>query len=172
MGSGKRLSESKISNSLALKEQKLSITQIAKVVSRSRKVIYNLLKDISAYGKKKSTGRPAALSERDTRAILRGASNSCATAREIAKKAGVETNVRNVRRLLQTNNIINRSRIKAKPSLNSRHKEERLLIAKEHVHWQKIWGKVIFKDEKRFNLDGLDGCTYYYRDVRKQPVAA
>lgn len=83
MGRSKKLSESEISTILALRKQKLSITQITKEVSRSRKIIYNLLKDISGYGKKKSTGRPAALSERDTRGIIRTASNSCATAREI-----------------------------------------------------------------------------------------
>ena len=42
----------------------------------------------------------AVLSECNTQPIIRAASNSCATAREIAKKAGVETNIQNVRRVL------------------------------------------------------------------------
>ncbi|CAK9833200.1 Transposable element Tc3 transposase [Anthophora retusa] len=57
-----------------------------------------------------------------------------------------------------------------KPALNTRHKEARLLFVKEHVHWKKTWYRVIFMDEKRFNLDGPYGCTHYYRDIRKQPL--
>jgi hypothetical protein len=30
--------------------------------------------------------------------------------------------------------------------------------------------KVIFSDEKKFNLDGPDGYRYYFRDLRKDPL--
>jgi hypothetical protein len=70
------------------------------MLKRSRKVIANFLKDPGMYGTEKSSGRPEAVSARETRAILKIAVNSRLTCHQIAAEAGVETNVRNVQRYL------------------------------------------------------------------------
>ena len=157
MGRGKRLNESEKKQILELKQQRLSVAKISKVIRRSRRVIHNFLKNVEDYGKKKSTGRPSSLSDRDKRAILRVASNSQLTTKQIMEKSNVSASVSSVRRVLLSCKDIKRLKLKKKPSLTTKHKVERLRFAKERVHWKKNWRKIPFSDEKRFNLDGADG---------------
>lgn len=168
MGRGKKLSSAEIKVITKLHQENFKIAYIAEKLERSRKVISNFLKDPENYGKKSSPGRPRAVSERDRRAILRVASNSSLTACKIAEQAGVKTNVRNVQKILKESPIIKRKKMKKKPPLTAKHKEDRLKFAMEHVHWKKRWRRVLFTDEKKFNLDGPDGLAYYYHDLRKE----
>lgn len=170
MGRGNKLNESEIRKIIELKNQNLNVSQIAKIVNRSRKVVYNLLKDPENYGKKKSSGRPPTLSERNKRAIIRIASNSALTSREIACQAGVTANIRSVRRVLQRCKFIQRLKMKQKPPLTKQHKKDRLTFAKDRIQWKKKWKRILFTDEKKFNLDGPDGFSYYYHDLRKEKI--
>ncbi|KZC08907.1 hypothetical protein WN55_00301 [Dufourea novaeangliae] len=81
MDRGKFLNQSKIDRILLLRREKYSIAKIAKLVNRSRKVVSDLLKTPTQYGKKKSRGRPRIITNREKRAILRIASNFNGTAR-------------------------------------------------------------------------------------------
>lgn len=170
MGRGKKLTEYERGQIIALKNEGLSNREVAKRIKRSANVVDNFVKNKENYGIKKSPGRPRALSKREERAILRAASNSTHSAAAIAKEAGVQTNVRNVQRLLKMSHIISRRKLKRKLPLTQQHINARLQFAQKYMSWSKEWQNVIFSDEKKFNLDGPDGYSYYYHDLRKEEI--
>ena len=135
-------------------------------------MIHNFLRNVEDYGKKKSTGRPSLLSDRDKRAILCVASNSQLTTKQIMQKSNVSASVSSVRRVLLSCKNIMRLKLKKKPPLTTQHKSELLKFAKERVHWKNKWRKVLFSDEKKFKLDGPDGFQYYFHDIRKETMSA
>lgn len=52
----------------------------------------------------------------------------------------------------------------------TKHKAECLRFAKERVHCKKKWRRILFSDEKKFNLDGPDRFQYYFHDIRKETM--
>ncbi|CAF3728881.1 unnamed protein product [Rotaria socialis] len=46
---------------------------------------------------------------------------------------------------------------KHSPALTTAHKDLRLSWAKDHMTWNNECHKVVWSDEKKFNLDGPDG---------------
>ena len=166
----KALDRSEIDRILILSSEKYSVTKIAKLVNRSRKVVRNLLKDPKNYGKKKSTGQPRAITERERRAIIREASNSTKTAREIAAAATVTTRKKNVLHILQQCKHLKHKKLKHRPPLTLRHKEKRLEFVKIDIYWKKQWKQVIFSDEKKINLDGSDSWHSYFHDLKKEVI--
>lgn len=168
MGRAKSLSPGEKNITQRMKNRGFCISDISKNTGRSIKVILNFLKSPESYGTKKSHGRPPALTTRQKRAILRVASNSSLTARQIAARAGVVTNLKNVQRIIRAVPHIKRKKMKGMPPLSMAHKERRKEFAREHVQWKDEWKEILFTDEKKFNLEGPDGWAHYYHDLRKQ----
>ena len=50
----------------------------------------------------------------------------------------------------------------------TRHFAERVDWVKNHISWRSEWRNVIFRDEKKLNLDGPDGLMCYWHDLRKR----
>ncbi|RCN41211.1 hypothetical protein ANCCAN_12849 [Ancylostoma caninum] len=53
------------------------------------------------------------------------------------------------------------------PWITEEHKRAKLNFAQENMETD--WSKIVWSDEKKFNLDGCDGQEGYWRDARKEP---
>lgn len=82
--------------------------------------------------------------------------NPLSSAEAAARACGISISGQTVRRILRVNSI---QHIRIRPSLvlPPQTLAARLLFAQSHVSWsQSTWDRVIFTDEKKFNLVGTD----------------
>ena len=153
-----------------LKDAGISNREIARQLNRSHKVINNYVKNPSKYASKVRTGRPKILSPRDHRLIIQKASNSSLSINQIRTEIGGRASKSTVWRVLDSSPHIKSMKKKKKPRLRKIDKLNRVAWARKYFNWKSEWDKVIFSDEKKFNLDGPDGYRHYWHDLRKDPI--
>lgn len=109
------------------------------------------------------------LTSTQIRAIARHITSGNLSANEVKKALGLPVSTRRIQQILQSKDFLQyRKRCKA-PSMLPRHKTSRLEWARKHIKWDFAkWQRVIFTDEKKFNLDGPDGLACYWHDLRKE----
>ncbi|KAK0421042.1 hypothetical protein QR680_015037 [Steinernema hermaphroditum] len=169
MGRGPRLSEKERGKIQVLREEGYSNRQIAARINRSPKVVNAFTKNPAAYGLKRPPGRKRKLGPRDDRRIQRIASNSQKSANDIKREMGLNVSRKTIIRSIKRAGYIVRQKLKPAPKLTDSHISARKEIAREWMNFGNKWDRVVFTDEKKFNLDGPNGFSHYWRDLRKEP---
>lgn len=175
MGRKGTSSSSEIVKIDAYHSEKYSYREIARKIGRSHNVVMNYIKNRESYNKNFKGGSCTSLTQQDKRKILRMASNLAHSTSKIKHIAGVSASKSTVRGVILSSEHLQLRKLKKKPPLNAIRQQQRLQFAKEHMTWDvqkqlsdKNWRKVIFSDEKKFNLDGPDGYNCYFHDMRKE----
>jgi len=167
MPRGKFLSEFEKGQINALVACGKNNVQIAKLLSRSTTVIRNFINKNENYGKNHKGGRNEALSSRDKNHITRLASNEMISCKEIKTELKLEASKTTVWRCLNSSPNLHHRKLKKKPILAKVNRDRRIKWAIDKVGWNTEWEKIIYSDEKKFNMDGPDGFYYYWHDLRK-----
>jgi len=145
-----------------------SCRKISDRMVRSKTVVSNYLKLKEKYGKKNTGGRPKSLSQREERKVVRLAATGRYSSNEIKKEMGLKLTKATICKIINNSDHMEYVPRARKPVLKPVHIKQRLEFGKRVMTWSDKWLEVIFSDEKKFNLDGPDGCRYYWHDLRKE----
>lgn len=153
----------------ALHEQKTCSKSIAKQVKRSKDVALDLIKAGRSYRRAERSERPSKMTIQDRLALIGEDSKGQKNARQLDNELKLSVAVSRVQQVLSGSDSLHYQKMAWVPAVKKRHRLERIKWATGRWLWQlQDWFKVVFNEEKKFNLDGPESFAYYLHGIRKR----
>lgn len=154
---------------MALKEAGWLQSNIAKYIGLSPSLVCKFLKNPEIYGSKNCLrGRKVSYTDKLKRRVVNMAKSGSESIRSIQENISSVLSVGTIFNILKEDPTISWGKMNKQPYMTEKHKIDRLEWGRNHMHWDEHWKKVIFSDEKKYNLDGPDGYSCYWQDLRKE----
>ena len=145
----------------ALTKNGFSNNQIANEIHIHRSFISRYINKKTSIKGKSASGRKQKLSSRAKRPIFNCITKVNLTCGIIKRDLKLDVSRWTIARVFKANSNVKYAKMKQQTALKKCHIEKRINFCRETMTYGEKWKDILFSDEKKFNLDGLDGFKYY-----------
>ncbi|KAF0691663.1 Aste57867_17154 [Aphanomyces stellatus] len=168
MPRGKNITDEEKGQILAYLRMKKSFRWIARELNRSDKLVRSFVANRRNPTPKAKLGRRVKLTRREIRYTFRLATRNGQSSSQISRALGGKVTRSTVLNILNSSKFVKYMKRRSSPHLTKDHKKRRVEFAAKYLNKDVDLKGTIFSDDKKFNLDGPDGCQYYWYDLHEE----